>query len=72
EHGTLFSVRYFSNWKLIGAVLISAAMLAVTIWLPQAAAIFGTAPLFGSILWQALGFSFAVPVITSVFTGKKK
>lgn len=72
EHGTLFSVRYFSNWKLIGAVLISAAMLAVTIWLPQATVIFGTAPLFGNILWQALGFSFAVPVITSVFTGKKK
>ena len=70
EHGTLFSVRYFSNGKLIGAVLISAAMLALTIWLPWAQSIFGTAPLSGSILGQAAAFSFAVPVITSVFTRK--
>lgn len=72
ERGTLLTVRYFSNLKLIGAVLTSAAMLAVTIWLPQASAIFGTAPLYGTILWQAVGFSFAVPVITSFFTHKKR
>lgn len=68
EHGTIFSVHYFSNWKLIGAVLISALMLAATIWLPFAQGIFGTAALSGNILYQALGFSFAVPVITSFFT----
>lgn len=68
EHGTIFSVRYFSNWKLIGAVLISAAMTVLTIWLPAAQGIFGTAPLYGNILYQAIGFSFAVPVITSFFT----
>ncbi len=66
EHGTIFSVRYFSNWKLIGAVLISAALMAATVWLPQAQVIFGTAPLFGNVLWQALAFSFAVPVISSI------
>lgn len=71
EHGTIFSVQYFSNWKLIGAVLISAAMLAVTIWLPLAQGIFGTAPLYGNLLYQAIGFSFAVPVITSFFTRSK-
>ncbi len=60
EHGTLLTVRYFSNWKLIGAVLLSAALLACAIWLPFAAQIFGTAPLSGKILWQALGFAFAV------------
>lgn len=66
ERGTIFSVRYFSNWKLIGAVLVSAALIAVTIWLPQVQVIFGTAPLYGNILWQALAFSFAVPVLSSV------
>lgn len=71
ERGTLFSVRYFSNWKLIGAVLVSAAMLALTIWLPWAQGIFGTAPIGGRILGQAAAFSFAVPVITSIFTRKR-
>ncbi len=66
EHGTIFSVPYFNNWRLIGAVLLSAALMAATIWIPQAQAIFGTAALCGSILWQALAFSFAVPVISSI------
>ena len=69
EHGTIFSVHYFSNWKLIFAVLISALMLAVTIWIPQAQGIFSTAPLTGNLLYQAIAFSFAVPVMTSLFTG---
>ena len=69
ERGTLFSVRYFSNWKLIGAVLISAALIAATIWFPPAQGIFGTASLHGRILWQALGFSFAVPLLSSLVTG---
>lgn len=72
EHGTIFSVDYFSNWKLIFAVLISGLMLAVTIWLPQAQAIFSTAPLTGNLLYQAIAFSFAVPVMTSLFTGFTK
>ncbi|MCR4647038.1 MAG: cation-translocating P-type ATPase [Oscillospiraceae bacterium] len=72
EHGTLLTVRYFSNWNLIGAVLLSAAMLAAAIWLPWAAGIFGTAPLYGKILWQAVGFSFAVPIITSLVTYRRK
>ena len=74
EHGTLLSVRYFSNWKLIGAVLLSAALTAVTIWLPQAQVIFGTAALCGDILWQSLAFAAAVPVISSIagMFGKNK
>jgi Ca2+-transporting ATPase len=69
EHGTLLTVRYLSNWKLIGAVILSAALTALTIWLPQAQVIFGTAGLYGNILWQALGFAFAVPVISSLTHG---
>ena len=72
EHGTIFSVRYFSNWKLIFAVLISALMLAVTIWIPQVQGIFSTASLTGNLLYQAIAFSFAVPVMTSLFTGFAK
>ncbi len=73
EQGTIFTIPYFSNWKLIGAVLISALLLAVTIWLPQAQVIFGTAGISGEILRQSLGFAFAVPVISSIFRmGRKK
>ncbi|MDE6087579.1 MAG: cation-translocating P-type ATPase [Oscillospiraceae bacterium] len=72
EHGTIFSVAYFSNWKLIFAVLFSALMLAITIWLPQAQAIFSTATIAGNLLYQAIAFSFAVPVMSSLFTSKPK
>ena len=72
EHGTIFSVHYFSNWKLIFAVLTSALMLAATIWIPQVQGIFSTAPLTGNLLYQAIIFSFAVPVMTSLFTGFAK
>ena len=58
---------------LIGAVLISALLLILTIWLPQAQVIFGTAGISGEILRQSLGFAFAVPVISSIFRlGRKK
>ena len=67
ERGSLFSVRYFSNWKLIGAVVSSILLLCLAIWLPAANQIFGTAPLTHSLLWQAIAFSFAVPLFSSVF-----
>lgn len=62
ENGTLFSVRYLSNIKLIFAVLSSAAMLAITIWLPAAQAIFSTSPLHGTLLTESLIFSFIIPL----------
>lgn len=72
EHGTLFRVQYFSNWKLIGAVLVSALMMVLTIWFPPMQGLFSTAPLYGKILWQALAFSFAVPIFTAVFVPKER
>ncbi len=66
ENGSLLSVRYFSNWKLIGAVLISALLIAATIWLPQAQVIFGTAALQGKLLYQALIFAGIVPVLAAI------
>ncbi len=71
EHGTLFSVRYFSNWKLIAAVCSSLLLLSLTIWLPAAQPIFGTASLQGNLLWQAVLFSFAVPLLSSLFSRKR-
>ena len=71
ERGNLFTVRYASNPKLIGAVLISMAMLAAAVWIPQASGIFGTAPICGGILWQAIGFAFAVPVGASLLIRHK-
>ncbi len=66
EHGSLLHIRPFSNWKLIGAVLISALMMAATIWIPQAQVIFGTAALQGWLLYQSLIFAAIVPVLASV------
>ncbi len=68
EHGTLLTVRYFSNPKLIGAVLLSALLLCCAIWVPGVQAIFGTAPIMGNILWQAIGFAVGVPLICSLVT----
>ena len=72
EHGTLFTIRYFSNIKLILAVLSSLLLLIMTIWLPAVHSIFGTCALSGSILWAAVGFSFAVPVLSSLFIRHSK
>ena len=72
EHGTLFTIHYFSNIKLILAVFSSMILLAVTIWLPAAQVVFGTCALSGSILWQAVGFSFAVPLLSSLFVHHSK
>ncbi|MCR5718865.1 MAG: cation-translocating P-type ATPase [Oscillospiraceae bacterium] len=66
EHGTLLTVRYFSNPKLLGAVFSSAVMLILTIWLPWAQNIFGTAPLYGNQLYQAAAFALAIPIMSSI------
>lgn len=62
EDGTLFSVPYFSNGKLILAVLVSVGVTAAALFLPMMQGIFSTAALCGTPLMTALGFSFAVPI----------
>ncbi|MBQ8928729.1 MAG: cation-translocating P-type ATPase [Oscillospiraceae bacterium] len=69
ESGSLLTVRYFSNKKLLGAVLLSVAMLALTVYVPALQPIFSTAPLYGRMLAQAVGFSVAVPILAS-FRGR--
>lgn len=66
EEGTLFSVPYFSNSKLIAAVSVSAGVLALALWMPTMQHIFSTCLLPKNLLLTALGFSFAVPIATGL------
>lgn len=66
EDGTLFSVPYFSNGKLIAAVLVSAAVTAAALWMPALRTVFTTTALTPVYLLTALGFSFAVPLLAGL------
>lgn len=71
----IFSINYFDNLKLIGAVLISVSVLAAAIYLPFAQSIFSTVALEKHTLLISLGFSLAVPVVSGIamaFSRKKK
>ena len=70
EDGTLFSVPYFSNGKLIAAVLCSAAVTAAAVLLPALQSVFQTTALSPQCLAAAFGCSFAVPV-AAVFTTQR-
>mgnify|MGYP001025021742 FL=1 len=74
EEKGLFGINYFDNIKLILAVLISLAVLLVSMYLPSVQMIFNTSALEKTPLLISLGFSFAVPVMSSLFslTEKKK
>lgn len=67
EDGTLFSVSYFSNGKLILAVMVSVFVTAAAILTPALQTVFSTVTLPSAALLTALGFSFAVPAV-SAFT----
>ena len=72
EERNIFTVPYLNNFKLILAVLFSAIVIMATIYFPPLQLIFSTIPLDRTQLLVALGFSIAVPVINSFFTGHKK
>ncbi len=68
EEGTLFSVPYFSNGKLIGAVLVSVIITAAGVLLPPLQAVFQTVALDLPCFAVALGCSLAVPVAAALTT----
>ncbi len=70
EDGTLFSVPYFSNGKLILAVLCSAAVTLASVQISFMQRVFSTVPLSPAAWLSALGFSFAVPV-AAAFTFRR-
>ena len=69
EDGTLFSVPYFSNGKLILAVLSSAAVTFAALHMPFMQTVFSTVTLAPASLLAALGFSLAVP-LAAALTGR--
>ena len=75
EDGTLFSVPYFSNGKLILAVLSSAAVTFAALRVPMMQTVFSTVSLAIPSLLTALGFSLAVPLaaaVTARLSGQKE
>lgn len=69
EDGTLFSVPYFSNGKLLLAVLLSAAVTAAAVFVPALRTVFSTVLLSPAAFLTALGYSFAVPLASAIFFG---
>lgn len=63
EKKNIFTVPYFNNPKLIGAVLFSALMIFSAIYFPPLQVIFSTAPLGTEQLLTALGFAAAAPIL---------
>ena len=72
EDGTLFSVSYFSNGKLILAVLTSAAVTAAALTVPALQTVFSTIMLPMPELLTALGCSLAVPLCASLAAGRSE
>ena len=68
ESRSLFRMNPFGNMKLVGAVLISGAVLAAAVAVPQLRMVFGTAAPGMADLLIALGFSAAVPLVSSVIS----
>ena len=70
ERRSLLHMNPFGNIKLLAAAFISAAVLAAAVMLPQLQMVFSTVALTIPQLLTALGFSAAVPIISSVFSKK--
>ncbi|MCI5752009.1 MAG: cation-translocating P-type ATPase [Oscillospiraceae bacterium] len=72
EKKNIFTVPYFNNPKLIGAVLISAAVIFASIYFQPLQIIFSTAALNSTQLLWALGFAAAAPLLQAIVsqTGK--
>lgn len=67
ESKPLFKINLLSNVKLVLAVLVSFAVLAAAVTIPQIQAVFETVTLTSQQLLIALGLSVAVPVISGLF-----
>ena len=72
ETKSLFRVEFFNNIKLILAVLVSFAVLAASVAVPQLHTVFETVTLTSQQILIALGFSAAVPFVSGIFTSSGK
>ena len=66
ERRTLFSMPYGNNLWLVGAVLVSVAVLAAAVAVPMLRVIFSTVMLTRPQWYIALGFSLTVPLCSSI------
>lgn len=66
ERKNIFTVPYFSNPKLILAVLVSLAVIFAAIYLPFMQVIFATVPLTSQQLLIALGFALSAPLLQCI------
>lgn len=67
EEKTIFSVPYFNNVWLIGAVLISLTCLFAAVYLPFLQGVFGTVALNSSQLGIAFAYASCVPILFGIF-----
>ena len=63
ERKNIFTVPYLNNKKLIGAVLISTAIIFAAMYFPPLQVIFGTVSLTGRQLLIAMGFAVSAPIL---------
>lgn len=70
ESRSIFRMNPFGNVRLLLAVLISFAVLAAAVLVPQLQVVFETVRLTSDQLLIALGLSAAVPLISSLFVKK--
>lgn len=73
ETKNIFHIRYFNNPLLVIAVLISAVLMIVVVYIPILNGIFGTVALeFKDIFW-VIAYSFLGPLVSAlIFRNKKK
>ena len=67
ERKSLFSIPYWNNWKLLGAVAISLAVLLAAVQIPALQLIFDTVRLTKLQWGVSLLCSFAVPIFASFY-----
>lgn len=72
EHGNIFTVPYFNNMKLIGAVILSFAAIFAAVYFTPLQIVFSTVSLSRTFMLTAFGFSIVIPLISSLFNRDKK
>lgn len=68
ERKSIFHMNPLGNMKLVGAVAVSAAVLAAAVMIPQMQVIFSTVAPDMVQLLTALGFSIAVPLLSALLS----
>lgn len=72
EEKSIFRIPLFDNLWLVGAVLLSMCVLALTIFIPYLSVIFDTVPLSKIQLLISTLCAVAVPIVSAIFRPKNK